>query len=152
MSSFWDSITGLFDGGGSNSSGDSWFGGFLGDLFSSKNVATGLGVFAQAQLAKKQQEDSLSALQAKFEQEKEMAGINQANAIELLKLKASLGGGGGGSSGVGPALDYYRDRDKYQGQLQAREAQILAATRGSQLTLDAVKNMISAGQRPLGGA
>ena len=152
MSGLWDTITGLFDSGSSSSSdsGDSWWGGFLGDMFSPENVAAGVSAFGTGYLAENKNDSAMDQLRLKFEQDKEMAAINQASAIELLKLKQALGGGGGGGSGVGEQIAYQKQRDKYEGQLRAREAQILAAQRGSGLTLDAVKNMIDAGQKPLG--
>jgi hypothetical protein len=153
-SGIWNSITGLFDSGssGANTGEEkSWFGGFLGDLFSPESVASGLSALGTSHLASNKNDSAMDQLRLKFEQDKEMSALSQAQNIELLKLKAALGGGGGGGgSNIGQQIDYQKQRDKYEGQLRAREAQILAAQRGSGLTLDAIKNMIDAGQKPLG--
>lgn len=104
-----------------------------------KLIVSGIGAYgasrAQGEVADQAQADrdfQSQLLDKKFQQE-----------VELMKLKAALGGGGGGGGGV-DMRPYI-----YQGRLQARQAAMDSAQGSSGLTIEALRNLMDAAQRPL---
>lgn len=143
-SSWWDSLGDIF-GSSSDSSESSW----MDDIFSVKNIGAGLSAYGASKSADDAKNTLLDTQEMKFQQEKDMAGINQANAIELLKLKQALGGDGGASNAANIAAATQKKIAGYQGRLGAREARMKYGQAAGDSLLEAFKTLIGAAQRPI---
>lgn len=118
LSDIGDWASGLFSSSGSSSDSSGW-GGFLGNMFDSKNVGSALSV-GGALMANNDnlaaQNQAIADSQA-FQMQK--MAQEQANAIEFLKLKASLGGGGGGGGGAAAQIAAQKALARYNGILNS---------------------------------
>lgn len=115
-------------------SSSSWW-----DNLGTKDVIGALGVGSQIWGQKKAEDQAQATLaRADAQSEKEFQ-----RKIELIKLQAALNGGGGGGRGT-DMRPYYLNAN-----LQARDAQMKAASEGSTLTVAALKNLMEGAQRPL---
>lgn len=118
---------------------------FNSDIFSTQNILSGLGSFATVYGQQEQAEKLAEAERSKFDQSVYMQNLGHQQAIELLKLKAALGGGGGGGGG-GTNVEGI---EKLRAMMQAKDMQTNQATQGANLTVQALNNLIMAGQRPI---
>lgn len=118
---------------------------FDSDIFSTQNILSGLGSFATVYGQQEQAEKLAEAERSKFDQSVYMQNLGHQQAIELLKLRAALGGGGGGGGG-GTNVEGI---EKLRAMMSAKEMQTNQANQGANLTVQALNNLIMAGQRPI---
>lgn len=119
---------------------------FNSDIFSTQKILSGIGQFANVFSQGEKQKQAEEAARSRFDQEVALLGIKHAQDMEMQKLIASLRAGGGGGGGGGPD---YEGIEKLRAMMQAKDMQTNQATQGANLTVQALNNLIMAGQRPI---
>lgn len=137
---FLDSI-----GGFVSDIGESLSGVLDNDIFSTNNILSGLGAFANVLNQNEQAQLLAEQSQSKFDHDINMANLQHQQAIEILKLKAALGGGGGGGGG---GIDQAA-LARYQQMMAAAQMGIEANQVGSANTIQALRNVMEGAQAPI---
>ncbi len=117
--------------------------GSLFEDFGAKDIISGVSAFGQITGSNDAEKNAQKLAETKQANDFALLDKQQAQAIELLKLKAALGGGGGGGGGT-DMRPYI-----YQGGLAAREQQMQGARDSSNATIGALRTLLEAAQRPL---